>query len=150
MATEGPCPGGRQPGRNGTIYKRRLPAKVPEHQGKNREVGYRSPPVETRFPSGQSGNPGGRPKGQSLTRRIADLLDGADLDGKPIPGGRCVADLLAEAIDRAGADLVLHGHAHRGTDRGLTPGGVRVRNVARTVIGAPYCVFELDGGSSTS
>jgi Icc-related predicted phosphoesterase len=58
--------------------------------------------------------------------------------------------LLAEAIDRAGADLVLHGHAHRGSDRGLTPGGVRVRNVARTVIGAPYCVFELDGGSSTS
>ena len=51
--------------------------------------------------------------------------------------------------DRAGADLVLHGHAHRGSDRGLTPGGVRVRNVARTVIGAPYCVFELDGGSST-
>ena len=58
--------------------------------------------------------------------------------------------LLAEAIDRAGADLVLHGHAHRGSDRGLTPGGVRVRNVAQPVIGAPYCVFELDGGSSTS
>jgi Icc-related predicted phosphoesterase len=57
--------------------------------------------------------------------------------------------LLAEAIDRAGADLVLHGHAHRGSDRGLTPGGVRVRNVAQPVIGAPYCVFELDGGEST-
>ena len=58
--------------------------------------------------------------------------------------------LLAEAIDRAGADLVLHGHAHSGSDRGLTPGGVRVRNVAQPVIGAPYCVFELGGGSSTT
>ena len=58
--------------------------------------------------------------------------------------------LLAEAIDRAGADLVLHGHAHSGSDRGLTPGGVRVRNVAQQVIGAPYCVFELGGGSSTT
>ena len=58
--------------------------------------------------------------------------------------------LLAEAIDRAGADLVLHGHAHRGSDRGLTPGGVRVRNVARPVLGAPYCVFELGGSSSAN
>jgi Icc-related predicted phosphoesterase len=51
--------------------------------------------------------------------------------------------LLAEAIDRAGADLALHGHAHRGSARGLTPGGVRVRNVARPVIGAPFAVFEF-------
>jgi Icc-related predicted phosphoesterase len=51
--------------------------------------------------------------------------------------------LLAEAIDRAGADLVLHGHAHRGRERGLTPGGVRVRNVAQPVIGAPFRVYEL-------
>ncbi len=51
--------------------------------------------------------------------------------------------LLAEAIDKAGADLVVHGHAHRGTERGLTPGGVRVRNVAMPVIGAPFRVYEL-------
>ena len=51
--------------------------------------------------------------------------------------------LLAEAIDRAGADLVLHGHAHRGRERGITPGGVRVRNVAQPVIGAPFRVYEL-------
>ena len=57
--------------------------------------------------------------------------------------------LLAEAMDRAGADLVLHGHAHRGTERGMTPGG-SCRNVAQPVIGAPYCVFELDGGESTT
>jgi Icc-related predicted phosphoesterase len=51
--------------------------------------------------------------------------------------------LLAEAIDHVGADLALHGHAHRGSERGLTPGGVRVRNVAQPVIGAPFRVFEL-------
>jgi Icc-related predicted phosphoesterase len=56
--------------------------------------------------------------------------------------------LLAEAIDRAGADLILHGHAHRGSDRGVTPGGIRVRNVAQPVLGAPYCVFELGGSSA--
>jgi Icc-related predicted phosphoesterase len=52
--------------------------------------------------------------------------------------------LLAEAVDRAGADLVLHGHAHRGSERGITPGGIRVRNVAQPVLGAPFRVFELD------
>lgn len=51
--------------------------------------------------------------------------------------------LLAEAIDRAGADLVLHGHAHRGTERGVTPGGVSVRNVAESVIGHAYKVYRL-------
>lgn len=52
--------------------------------------------------------------------------------------------LLAEAIDAAGADLVLHGHAHRGSERGVTPGGVRVRNVARPLIGRSFRLFELD------
>ena len=51
--------------------------------------------------------------------------------------------LLAEAIDHAGADLVLHGHAHRGRERGMTPGGIRVRNVAQPVIGAPIKVYAL-------
>lgn len=51
--------------------------------------------------------------------------------------------LLGEAIDRAGADLVLHGHAHAGSERGETAGGVCVRNVAQPVIEAPYLVFCL-------
>jgi Icc-related predicted phosphoesterase len=54
--------------------------------------------------------------------------------------------LLAEAIDRAGADLVLHGHAHRGTEKGVTPGGISVRNVAETVIGHAYKVYRLGDG----
>ena len=42
--------------------------------------------------------------------------------------------LFAEVADRAGADLIIHGHAHRGVEKGITPGGVHVRNVAQTVI----------------
>jgi len=53
---------------------------------------------------------------------------------------------LAEAVDRAGADIAIHGHAHRGRDQGVTPGGVPVRNVAQPVLGGPYRVFELGNG----
>lgn len=52
--------------------------------------------------------------------------------------------LLAEAVDAAGADLVIHGHAHGGSPRGVTPGGTPVRNVALPVIRRSYQVFCLD------
>jgi Icc-related predicted phosphoesterase len=51
--------------------------------------------------------------------------------------------LLAEAIDRAGADLALHGHAHAGAEHGTTLGGVPVRNVALQVLERPYKVYCL-------
>lgn len=51
--------------------------------------------------------------------------------------------LLAEAVDRGGADLVVHGHAHRGARQGRTPGGVPVRNVAQPALGCPYAVFHV-------
>jgi len=38
--------------------------------------------------------------------------------------------LLGKAIDEAGADLVVHGHAHHGRERGMTRGGIPVRNAA--------------------
>jgi hypothetical protein len=53
------------------------------------------------------------------------------------------SSLLADAIDRAGADLVVHGHAHGGIERGTTPGGIPVRNAAFPVIGGlcrVYCM----------
>ena len=56
--------------------------------------------------------------------------------------------LLAEAIDATGVDLVLHGHAHAGSEKGVTPAGVRVRNVAQPVIRSAYRVYCLAGGSS--
>ncbi|MBP2703177.1 metallophosphoesterase [Microbispora sp. RL4-1S] len=51
--------------------------------------------------------------------------------------------LLAEAADEQGADLVVHGHAHAGTEKGVTPGGIRVRNVALPVIKHAYSVYCL-------
>lgn len=55
---------------------------------------------------------------------------------------------LAEVIDRHGADLVLHGHAHHGTLEGQTTAGVAVRNVAITLLQAQqppanYRIFEI-------
>lgn len=52
--------------------------------------------------------------------------------------------LLAEAIDAVGVDLVVHGHAHHGIEKGMTPGGAHVRNVAQPVLNRPYAVYCLD------
>jgi Icc-related predicted phosphoesterase len=51
---------------------------------------------------------------------------------------------LAEAIDATGVDLAIHGHAHFGTEQGVTAGGVRVRNVAQPVIGAAFAVYCVE------
>ncbi len=45
--------------------------------------------------------------------------------------------LLAEAVDRGGADLVLHGHAHAGSEKGTTPGGIPCVTWRRRSSGAP-------------
>jgi Icc-related predicted phosphoesterase len=52
--------------------------------------------------------------------------------------------LLAQAIDEVGADCVFHGHAHYGTERGNTPGGVPVRNVAMMVIRHAYNIYNFE------
>lgn len=51
---------------------------------------------------------------------------------------------LGEAVDRVGADVAIHGHAHGGTEKGFTPGGILVRNVAQPVINRAYNVYCLD------
>ena len=55
---------------------------------------------------------------------------------------------LAEVVDRHGADLVLHGHAHHGKPDGRTTGGIAVHNVAISLLQAQeppsvYRVFDL-------
>ena len=55
---------------------------------------------------------------------------------------------LAEVVDRIGADLVLHGHAHNGKCDGKTAGGVPVHNVAITLLqkqnpSAVYRIFDV-------
>ena len=74
---------------------------------------------------------------------IPATLAGERLEIHPFLGSY----LLAEAIDRAGADLVFHGHAHAGTERGVTPGGIPVRNVAQPVIQRPYNIYCFGEGS---
>jgi Icc-related predicted phosphoesterase len=53
---------------------------------------------------------------------------------------------LADVVDEAGADLVLHGHAHAGQEEGTTPGGVPVRNVAQPVLGRPVAIYGVEPG----
>lgn len=51
---------------------------------------------------------------------------------------------LGQAIDATpGVGLAVHGHAHAGSERGTTPGGVPVRNVAHPVIKQAYNVYQL-------
>ena len=55
---------------------------------------------------------------------------------------------LAEVIDRHGANIVIHGHAHHGAPEGKTTAGIPVYNVALALIQqqdskAAYRVFEI-------
>jgi Icc-related predicted phosphoesterase len=98
---------------------------------------------------------------KSLAARLEEVLSGLEADRRvvlmhysPIEGtlqGERLeiypflgSYLLAEAVDREGADLIIHGHAHRGTERGVTPGGILVRNVSQPVIRHAYNVYCLE------
>ncbi|HEX5726841.1 MAG TPA: metallophosphoesterase [Longimicrobiaceae bacterium] len=57
-------------------------------------------------------------------------------------------DRLVEPIDRFGAAVVFHGHAHHGTFRGHTPGGVPVFNVSHVLVkaegeGEMYFLYDV-------
>ena len=51
---------------------------------------------------------------------------------------------LAEAVDYGKASICFHGHAHSGIERGETPGGIPVRNVAQPVIRHAFNIYTLD------
>jgi Icc-related predicted phosphoesterase len=70
---------------------------------------------------------------------VPETLAGEPLEIYPFLG----AYQLAQAIDSAPTALALHGHAHHGSERGRTPGGVPVRNVAHPVIKQAYNVYQL-------
>ncbi len=55
---------------------------------------------------------------------------------------------LAEVVDRHGADLIVHGHAHHGSTDGKTTAGIPVHNVAITLLQsqkppAAYRIFDI-------
>jgi Icc-related predicted phosphoesterase len=86
--------------------------------------------------------------GAGVERRVAlmhyaptdDTLRGERREIYPFLGSY----FLGEAVDRVGADVAIHGHAHGGTEKGVTPGGILVRNVAQPVINRAYNVYCLD------
>ena len=86
--------------------------------------------------------------GAGVERRVALMhyaptegtLQGERLEIYPFLGSY----FLGEAVDRVGADVAIHGHAHGGTEKGFTPGGIQVRNVAQPVINRAYNVYCLD------
>ena len=71
---------------------------------------------------------------------IAETLDGEPVELYPFLG----SSLLSEPVDRLGADLILHGHAHHGLERGSTQAGIPVRNAALPVIGRSWAVYDLE------
>jgi Icc-related predicted phosphoesterase len=77
---------------------------------------------------------------------VEDTLAGEPPEIYPFLGSY----FLAEAADSVPADLAVHGHAHAGTEKGRTPGGVPVRNVALPVLGRSYGVYCLGLGDDPS
>ena len=75
---------------------------------------------------------------------VKETLAGERLEIYPFLGSY----LLAEAIDHAGADLAIHGHAHLGHEKGVTARGIPVRNVALPVLRRAYAVYNLEKPSA--
>jgi Icc-related predicted phosphoesterase len=75
---------------------------------------------------------------------IRETVEGEPLEIFPFLG----SSRLANAIDRfENVKAVVHGHAHRGSYSGHTPGGVPVFNVAQFVVepafGRPYALLQI-------
>lgn len=75
---------------------------------------------------------------------IAETVQGEAPEIFPFMG----TSRLAEVVDRHGADLVVHGHAHHGKIEGRTTAGVPVHNVAISLLQAQkppslYKIFDL-------
>src|SRR5580658_3523884 len=75
---------------------------------------------------------------------IADTVQGEAPEIFPFMG----TSRLAEVVDRHGADLVVHGHAHHGKTEGRTTTGVAVHNVSISLLQAQqpssvYRVFDV-------
>lgn len=70
----------------------------------------------------------------------AETLKGEPVAIYPFLG----SSIMGEPIDAHGADLVLHGHAHKGTEHGRTAGGIPVRNVSLPVICESYALYQLE------
>jgi Icc-related predicted phosphoesterase len=75
---------------------------------------------------------------------IGETVKGEPMEIYPYLGN----SRLAEVVDRHGANLIVHGHAHHGSPEGKTTAGIPVYNVALSILQAagvttPYRLFDL-------
>jgi Icc-related predicted phosphoesterase len=75
---------------------------------------------------------------------VADTVQGEAPEIFPYLG----SSRLAEVVDRHGADIVFHGHAHHGSPDGKTTAGIPVHNVGLPILqgrkpGGVFRTFEL-------
>jgi Icc-related predicted phosphoesterase len=72
---------------------------------------------------------------------IASTVQGEPVEIFPYLG----SSRLMEVIDRHGADLVVHGHAHHGAADGKTTAGCPVHNVALPILqsASPPCAYRV-------
>jgi uncharacterized protein len=75
---------------------------------------------------------------------VVDTVEGEVREIFPFMG----TSRLGEVVDRMGANLIVHGHAHHGKMDGRTPGGIPVHNVAISRLqaqkpSAVYRVFDM-------
>jgi hypothetical protein len=72
---------------------------------------------------------------------VADTVQGESPEIFPYLG----SSRLAEVVDRHGADIVFHGHAHHGSPNGKTTAGIPVHNVALSILQnqQPALVFRM-------
>jgi hypothetical protein len=86
-----------------TSPENKLPAD--EHK-----VGYRKPPVRTRFRKGQSGNPGGRPRGMTAGRATALALKEAYRSVNVREGDKVITLPAIQAVLRSQVALAAKGN----------------------------------------
>jgi Family of unknown function (DUF5681) len=85
------------------------------------EVGYGKPPVRTRFRKGQSGNPGGRPRGITAGRAVALALKEAYRQVNVKAGDTVIKLPALQAILRSQVALAVKGNgpAQRAVTEGV-------------------------------
>lgn len=74
---------------------------------------------------------------------ISETLSGEEKELYPFLG----SSLFGDALDRQGVSVIVHGHAHKGSPFGSTPGNIPVYNVSRFVLRRaglpPFFCFDV-------
>lgn len=65
-------------------------------QGQDKYKTLKDQTKATRFKPSESGNPGGRPKGESITARLRKILDSEYRDGKT--ARECIVDTIVKEV----------------------------------------------------